>query len=263
MRLGRFLPSFLAHRPIYRVVVGLLVLLARAAPAQTPYAHFRAAPDSVLIGQARQLCQHFTEDGWANLAAELAARPAPVYSYLNLRPAPTTRLLVPYPLTRSHTGTPLPDRRSTRLLHQHLRRLSLQRRQQDYARLSAVLRTKASKVRQLEKALPVLQFTLDSAGRAQDVSVDPKRSHMGLTARSRKLILTALRTENFQAREVRYSFRQPRPFEEWRRRASRQVGHVSYKAFGWLVYKQVKRRGRCATVWYEEVPRIRFRRWGQ
>lgn len=262
MHFGRLLPAFLAFRPLYWLALLAALLLARPGVAQHHYARTRIQPDTTLMRQARQLRQHFTEAGWTALAAELAAKPGPIYAYLNMGAGPGVQLL-PVAIDRSQIGRQLPQRRSSHQFYRHLRRLNLQRRQEDYARLRAVLLTKATKVRRIEKALPVLAFDMDSAGRVRDVGVDPKRSHMGLTARSRKIILTALRTESFQAREVRYQFRQPRPFQEWRQRARRRVGRTSYKAFGWLAYKKVKRRGRCATIWYEEVPRIRFRRWGQ
>ncbi|MBG8554855.1 hypothetical protein [Hymenobacter guriensis] len=262
---GYYLPASLLSWKAYQHQLTLVLctigcLLTNPAKGQMR-AYVRTAPDTVLIRQALELCQDFNEPAWETLAAALRTKPGPVSSYLNMR-AVYNKLYggysVPIPVTRGG-GYTRPRRRHVRQLTRHLNELNLERRQGDYARLSNILLEKASKVRQIRKAIPVLEFEVDGDGRVQDVWVDEQQSKMGLTKRSRKIILNALHDEDFQVRESHSRFSKPRPFREWRQRTGRHAGHTIYKLFGWIAYKKVKRRGRCGEIFYTEEPRIRVR----
>ncbi len=226
-------------------------------------------PDSALTMQAFRLAQQFKPASWTVLAAQLAARPRPVTSYLGFGPnkrlieslriiASMHRRATPAQTAywRSHP-TPVYDPLMTRIygsgyglrlrdeavsshatsqLYRHLWGLGLERRQSDYERLCAVLRERAAKVSQLEKALPVLLFVVDTTGQVQDVRADKSRTDFGLTARSRKLILNALREERFFTLEARNLFNKPHPWQERMHRLAlkRRLARAGRFLTGWL-----------------------------
>jgi len=200
------------------------------------YARKQVRPDSALTIQAFRLAQQFKPAEWTLLAAQLTARPRPAASYLgfglnkslisslHIIPGVHKRHATPAQAAYWHLakasdplmnkiygygfGLRLKDEfvspYATNRLDRHL--WGLERRQTDYERLSAVLLERATKVRQLEKALPTLLFVVDTTGQVQDVTVDKSRTNYGLTARSRKLILKALREERFRTLEARNLF---------------------------------------------------------
>ena len=224
-----------------------------AGVAQTPaqnrvwmYARRQVRPDSALTTQAFRLAQRFRPADWPLLAAQLASRPRPAESYLGfgLNKSLLSSLYIIPGVHKRHatpaqaaywrlakSSDPLMNRiygsgfglrlkdefvspYATNRLYRHLWGLGLERRLTDYERLSAALRERATKVRQLEKALPALLFLVDTTGQVQDVTVDKSRTNYGLTTRSRKLILKALRQERFHALEARNLFNKPRPWQE-------------------------------------------------
>jgi hypothetical protein len=221
--------------------------------AQTPaqnriwiYARREVRPDSALTVQAFHLAQQFKPADWTLLAAQLTARPRPAASYLgfglnkslipSLRIIPTVHKRHATPAQAAYWqtakssdvlmnriygygfGLRLKDEfvspYATNRLDRHLWGLGLERRQTDYERLSAILLERATKVKKLEKALPVLLFVVDTTGQVRDVMTDGSRTNYGLTARSRKLILKALRDERFHTLEARNLFNKPRPWQE-------------------------------------------------
>ena len=231
----------------------LLTGTVLSALAQTPaknrvwiYARREVRPDSALTMRAFRLAQQFKPADWTLLAAQLTSRPRPAASYLgfglnktlisSLRIIPGVHKQHATPAQAAYwhlakASDPLMSRiygygfglrlkdefvspYATNRLDRHLWGLGLERRQTDYERLSAVLRERATKVKKLEKALPVLLFVVDTTGQVQDVMTDGARTNFGLTARSRKLILKALREERFHALEARNLFYKPRPWQE-------------------------------------------------
>jgi hypothetical protein len=212
------------------------------------YARREVRPDSALTMQAFRLAQQFKPTYWTLLAAQLTARPRPAASYLGFglnKPLISSLRIISNVHNRHATpaqnaywhlhvvtpNDPLMNRiygygfglrlkeefvfpHAANRLGRHLWGLGLERRQTDYERLSAILRERATKVKKLEKALPVLLFVVDTTGQVQDVMTDGTRTNFGLTARSRKLILKALREERFHALEARNLFNKPRPWQE-------------------------------------------------
>jgi hypothetical protein len=218
------------------------------------YARRVVRPDSALTVQAFRLGQQFKPANWTLLAAQLTAQPRPAASYLgfglNKPLIPSLRLSASVhkrhatPAQQAYWRTyvaqlnhPSPNRVSllnsiygygfglrlkdefvspyaTNRLDRNLWGLGLERRQTDYERLSAILLERATKVRKLDKALPVLLFVVDTTGQVRDVMTDRSRTNYGLTARSRKLILKALQDERFHALEARNLFNKPHPWQE-------------------------------------------------
>jgi hypothetical protein len=173
-----------------------------------------------------------------------------------------------------------------RQLNDEMDDLDLERRAVEYERLSMVLREKASRMRKLEKALPVLVFALSTEGQVVGVAVDGARSKTKLSSRSRGLMLRALRDERFRlpAHEYyvypnnqglppisRHRLEQPRPLREKLARLGlgyrvRQVavgaawvGRPVVLPLRIVLYRKVTRRGRCSELYTEWVPRF----WGR
>jgi hypothetical protein len=173
-----------------------------------------------------------------------------------------------------------------RQLNNHMDDLDLERRAVEYERLSMVLREKASKMRKLEQALPVLVFTLGENGQVMGVGVDATRTKTKLSARSRSLLLKAVRNERFRlpARSYQvaikntnfqpvtvYPLEQPHPFHEKLARlalgyrARQVVGGVAWVSrpvvlpLRGLFYRKVTLHGRCGETRTEWQPRF----WGR
>lgn len=243
--------KFLYFRSMKLSLLFVLLLNMLSAAAQKPspdvgaiYGYPKTHPDSALTRQAFRLGQHFDEAGWETLAAVLQPKPQPVGTYLGFYPNHylqsslllLSTLLPPSPSAKQvaficsleptvgglrhrlygngfgeqFIGASV-SRKAVDQLYSHLGKLSSQRLQSDYDRLSDILLRRATKVRSIKEALPVMKFMVDSTGWVQDVAVDTKRTKMGLTQRSRKIILTALRDERFRALEARRVFTKPRP----------------------------------------------------
>jgi hypothetical protein len=249
--------------------MGLLLLAGSTGFAQPQqlhqYAYYRVRPrpDTALTRQAQQLRLDFDQAGWATLAGELSPKPRPVWSYIGpgvgqWQRAGRRNFYYQVPaaslpaLRRGHV------RHSTKQFGNHMFELGLERRKSDYERLSDILLTHATKVRRIREAVPVLLFSVDTLGQVRDVAVDKSHSRMGLTSRSRKLILKALEKEQFRALEARVLFRRPRPVQErWQRlRVAQRLGRAGNAGFGWLLYKKVIRYGRCHEEHIERVPRF-------
>ncbi|WP_201978202.1 hypothetical protein [Hymenobacter rubidus] len=282
---------------------GLLVLSA-ASPATAGPNPGRPGLDSALTRQVYALGPVFDVPKWEAVSATLRFRAQPVWTgigsgYVSLR----DRLLrcptnldsgSKHPLAGNywlHYGGPYrwQPTAALRQLNNQMDNLDLDRRAVEYERLSMVLREKASKMRKLEAALPVLVFALDSVGKVVDVGVDPNRTKTGLTRRSRSLMLKALRDQRFRlpARQytvttkathyrpaVRHALEEPRPLDEKLRRLS--LGYRAKRlgqALVWaaapvrlpvraLLFRKTARYGRCHTfMGYEWVPRFWGRRY--
>lgn len=249
-------------------VLPLLAATAQTTPSQWyqyTYSRVRFRTDSALTRQAQLLRLDFNRADWATLADKLSARPRPVWSYIGSNTGawhqaghkrfyyqvPGGAASLP-PLSRAHI------RHSSHKFSNEMFELGLERRLSDYERLSDILLTRATKVRRIKEAVPVLLFAVDSAGQVRDVAVDKSRSKMGLTSRSRKIILKALEKDQFRALEARFVFRRPRPAaERWQRlRVGERLGKAGNAGFGWLLYKKVIRYGRCHEEHVERVPRF-------
>jgi hypothetical protein len=175
-----------------------------------------------------------------------------------------------------------------RQLNNRMDDLDLERRAVEYERLSMVLREKASKMRKLEQALPVLVFTLDENGQVVGVGVDATRTKTKLSSRSRGLLLKAVRNERFRlpARQyqvatkktnfqpvVLHPLEQPRPFREKMARlalgyrARQVVGGVAWVSrpvvlpLRGVLYRKVTLHGRCGETRIEWMPRFWQRRY--
>ena len=228
--------------------------MAQAQNHAWMHARWVVRPDSALTLQAFHLAQQFKPANWTLLAAQLTAQPRPAASYLGFgfnKPLVSSLRLIAN-VHRRH-ATPAQDAfwrmyvakdgesslnkvslmnriygygfglrlkeefvsaYATNRLDRHIWGLSLERRQTDYERLTAILRERATKVKKLEKALPALLFVVDTTGQVRDVTTDLSRTNYGLTARSRKLILKALQEERFHALEASGMFTKPRPWQE-------------------------------------------------
>jgi len=219
----------------------LIILLLAGLAAQAQSA---ARPDTLLARQAFGLVQHFDRAGWQGLAAALRPKPRPIWSYIVrgqvASQSPVLRLPAYYPLPGDSYVTRV-SAHGIRRFNNHMYALGLARRQSDYERLRDELLVRATKVRKLQEALPVLLFAVDSAGRVQDVTVDKTRSSYGLTQRSRKIILQALRQSRFRALEARYSFSRPRPFRERLRRLAlgQRLSVASHALSGLVPHKRM------------------------
>lgn len=120
-----------------------------------------------------------------------------------------------------------------------------ERRLADYEQLSQLLLTRATKVRRIKEAVPLLVLKVDSAGYVKGVDVDRARTHFGLTTRSRKIILQTLRDNDFRVREAYDYFQQPRPLHEKLVATRYQLSAASRSAsrflFGWALYHKAKK----------------------
>jgi hypothetical protein len=250
-----------------RHLLGVLLAVRwlTGVPAAQAQPSPRPQPDSALTRQALDLSRSFSRPSWEVLADGLRARPRPVWSYIdaiNSSPRHRPYASLRYPVSRRPDGRPLiqPDqrRRPTRQLDNHMFELGLERRQTDFERLRDVLLMHATKVRRIKEAVPVLLFKVDAEGRVEDVLVDKSRSRMGLSKRSRKIILKALEKEKFQALEARVTFRRPQPLQErlHRLHVGPRLGRAGNTTFGWLIYKKVIRYGRCHEAHVVKVPRF-------
>ena len=173
-----------------------------------------------------------------------------------------------------------------RQLNNRMDDLDMERRAVEYERLSMVLREKASKMRKLEQALPVLVFTLNDEGQVVGVGVDATRTKTTLSGRSRGLLLKAVRNERFRlpARQyqvtskktnfqpmVVHPLEQPRAFREKLARlalgyrARQVVGGVAWLSrpvvlpLRGILYRKVIMHGHCGDTRTEWVPRF----WGR
>ncbi|MBO2008078.1 hypothetical protein [Hymenobacter negativus] len=173
-----------------------------------------------------------------------------------------------------------------RQLNNYMDDLDLERRAVEYERLSMVLREKASKMRKLEQALPVLVFTLSDNGQVVGVGVDATRTKTKLSSRSRGLLLKAVRNERFRLPARQYQvttkktnfqpmtvhpLEQPRPFREKLARlalgyrARQVVGGVAWVSrpvvlpLRGLLYRKTVLHGRCGETRIEWIPRF----WGR
>ena len=272
----------------------------------------RPSLDSALTRQVYAMGPRVSEAEWADVASGLQFRQQPVWfgigrGYVSLRSRMlycplnldgSERIMLsgiysyrPHPLSNNHWLRYSGTHRwlasaGLRQLNNYMDNLDLERRQSEYERLSMVLREKASKMRKLEAALPVLVFALNDEGKVMDVTVDPSRTKQGLTRRSRGILLKALRDERFRlpARQYtvttkatryqpagRFALEEPRPMAEKLQRLS-----LGYRAkrlgqgLAWvatplrlpvkaLLYKKLTLHGRCGETRIEWVPRF----WGR
>jgi len=194
------------------VAVLVLALGGAALPAQAQQRP-RPALDSALTRQAYALGPDVERAEWDEFSAALRFRTKPVWHGVgsgvvglrerqlrypsNLNSGDQTPLHLNHWL-RHGSGYGWHPTAGLRELNNRMDNLDLERRQVEYERLGMVLREKASKMRKLEDALPVLVFALDDNGKVVDVGVDPNRSKTGLTRRSRSIMLKALRDERFR-----------------------------------------------------------------
>ncbi|MDO7875538.1 hypothetical protein Q5H93_12410 [Hymenobacter sp. ASUV-10] len=260
-----------------------------AVDQQAVYAHPVTHPDVALTQQAFRLGQHFDQAGWETLAAGLRLKSHPIHSYLGFYPNHSlqssllllAKLLPLHPTAaqvefvrtlpptagglryriygngfgEEFVGEPVSGR-DVHQLYKQLDKLVLERRQTDYERLSDVLLRRATKVRKLKEALPVLQFMVDSTGQVLDVTVDKKRTKMGLTARSRKIILTALRNERFRALEARRVFTKPRPFAEKVHHASSRLANTAHRLIVGIHFRRQYALDRCGPHSQKQARRM-------
>lgn len=203
------------------LLAGLLPgLLALASPAMAQLG-YRPALDSALTRRAYALGPTLQPAEWANFSAKLRDRLEPVWTGIGGGVVGLRGRTLRYPGNLDfnnrepeyyglnhwlqHPGSyrwhPKP---ALRQLNNRMDNLDIERREVEYERLSMVLREKASKMRKLEAALPVLLFALNDNGQVVNVSVNSSRSKTGLTRRSRGLLLKALRDERFRLPTAQY-----------------------------------------------------------